>query len=127
MHISKNSFTNISIIQNRFRKIKSMNYIPRFRQYIKQNGTRLEKLEKIEEFMLNEFYVKRAIEKEAVHDIDLELFALQKAKELGWNSFKAGATFIKSFKRNNRISSRRYNKLITRRTSNRKLCSLNGI
>lgn len=56
--------------------------------------------------MLSEFYVKRAIEKEAVHDTDLERFALQKAKELGWDSFKAGATFVKSFKKDNVISSR---------------------
>jgi len=116
-----------STIQHRFRKIKSINYIPRFRQYPEHNGTKFQKLEKIKEFMFNEFYVKRAIEKEAVHDTDLQLFALQQAKELGWDNFKASATFIKSFKKANRISSRRYNKLITRSTSNRKVCSWNGI
>ncbi|CAF4484619.1 unnamed protein product, partial [Rotaria sp. Silwood2] len=114
-----------STIQHRFPKIKSTKDTTRFRQYIEQNGTRLEKLKKIKEFMFNEFYIKRAIEKEAVHDSDLQLFALQKAKELGWDSFKAGATFIKSFKKKIRISSRRYNKLITRSTSNRKVCSVN--
>ena len=77
--------------------------------------------------MLDEFYVNRAMEKEAVDDTDLQLFALQKAKELAWDNFIAGATFIKSFKKNNRISSRRYNKLVTRDTSNRKACSLQGI
>ncbi len=58
-----------------------MHYIPRFRQYIENNGTRLEKLKQVKEFMFNEFYIKRAIEKEAVHDADLELFAIQKAQE----------------------------------------------
>ena len=77
--------------------------------------------------MLDDFYVKRAMEKEAVDDTDLQLFALQKAKELARNIFIAGATFIKSFKKNNRISSRRYNKLVARDTSNRKACSLQGI
>ncbi|CAF3310175.1 unnamed protein product [Rotaria sp. Silwood2] len=39
--------------------------------------------------MFNEFYVKRTIEKEAVHDADLELYAIQKARELDWDAFKA--------------------------------------
>ena len=116
-----------STIQHRFRKIKSINYISRFREYIERNGTSFVKLEKIKEFMLDEFYIKKAIEKEAVHDTDLQQFAIQKAKELGWNNYKACATFIKSLKKNNRISSRRYNKLITRETLNRKACSLKGI
>ncbi|CAF3859532.1 unnamed protein product, partial [Rotaria sordida] len=76
-------------IKNRFRKVKHMYYIARFREYIKKNGTRLEKVKNIKEFMWNQFYVKRAIEKEAIHDIDLELFAIQKARELNWEHFKA--------------------------------------
>ncbi len=103
-----------------------MYYITRFREYIQTNGTRLEKLKKIKEFMWDEFYTKRAIEKEEIHDSDLELFAIQKARELNWENFKAGETFIKVFKRENRISSRRYNKLITRVSSSRKMCSLKG-
>jgi hypothetical protein len=59
-----------------------MIYISRFREYIKNGGTRPEKLEKIKEFMLNEFYQKEAIEKEVVHDTDLEIYAIQKAREL---------------------------------------------
>jgi hypothetical protein len=114
-------------ISHRFMKIKSMNYIPRFRKYIENNGTRLEKLKQIKEFILSEFYLKRAIEKEAVHDADLELYAIQKARELNWDSFKASKSFINTFKKENRISSRRYNKIITRSKPNRKLCSLNGM
>ncbi|CAF0773412.1 unnamed protein product [Rotaria sordida] len=53
----------------------------------RKNGTRFEKLEKIKQFMWDEFYVKRAVEKEAVHDTDLELFAIQKARELKWDNF----------------------------------------
>ena len=72
----------IASINNRFRKVKHMRYIKRFRAYIKANGTRSEKFRKIKEFMWNEFYVKRTIEKEAIHGSDLELFAIQKAREL---------------------------------------------
>jgi hypothetical protein len=72
----------IASIRNRFRKVKHTYYITRFREYIEKNGIRSEKLKKIKEFMWNEFYVKRTIEKEAIHDSDLELFAIQKAREL---------------------------------------------
>ncbi len=53
--------------------------------------------------MWNEFYVKRTIEKEAIHDIDLELFAIQKARELDWDNFKASESFITRFKREYQI------------------------
>ncbi|CAF4024087.1 unnamed protein product [Rotaria magnacalcarata] len=112
-------------ISNRFRKIKSMNYITKFREYIENNGTRLEKLKRIKEFMSDEFYQKRAIEKEAVHDDDLELYAIQKARELNWDTFKTSKSFINTSKRGNGISSRRYNKIITRTKPNKNLFNLN--
>jgi hypothetical protein len=77
--------------------------------------------------MWDEFYTKRAVEKEAVHDADLEHFAIQKARELNWNTFKANESFLTTFKKEHRISSRRYNKLITRTSSTRKVCILEGI
>jgi hypothetical protein len=103
-----------------------MLYIQRFRKYIDQNGTRVDKLNKIKEFMLNEFHLKRTIEKEAVHDADLQLFAVQKARELEWDRFVASESFITTFKKQNRISSRRYNKLVSRSTNTRKACSREG-
>ena len=116
-----------STIFHRFRKLRSIKYIQRFREYIERNGTRIEKLRQIKEFMLNEFYVKRQIEKAAVHDRDLQLFSIQKARELGWEDFKGSISFVKSFKKENRISSRRYNKLITRTSSKRTACSVTGM
>lgn len=116
----------IASVKNRFRKVKAMSYIRRFRKYIAQNGTRSEKLNKIKEYMLNEFRTKRNIEREAVHDADLQLFAMRKANDLEWKDFSASESFITSFKKENRISSRRYNKLVSRITSSRKPCSLEG-
>ncbi|CAF2897702.1 unnamed protein product [Rotaria sp. Silwood2] len=113
-------------ISHYFRKIKSMTYIKRFREYIENNGRRLEKVKEIKEFMFNEFYLKRTIEKEAVHDDDLELYAIQKARELNWDTFKASKSFINTIKKENKISSRRYNKIITRTKANRNIGSLNG-
>lgn len=116
-----------STILHRFQKLKSMSYIPRFRAYIERNGTRIEKLRQIKEFMLNEFYIKRQIEKEAVHDRDLQLFSIQKARELDWETFKGSISFVKSFKKENRISSRKYTNLITRTSSKKKPCTSSGI
>ncbi|CAF1150664.1 unnamed protein product [Rotaria sp. Silwood1] len=72
----------LATISHRFKKVKYMYYITGFRQYIENNGTRLEKLKQIKELMFNQFYLKRTIEKEAVHDADLELYAIQKPREL---------------------------------------------
>ncbi|CAF3921063.1 unnamed protein product [Rotaria sp. Silwood1] len=89
----------LETISHRFKKVKYMYYITRFRQYIESNGTRLEKLNQIKEFMINEFYLKGTVEKESVHDADLELYAIQKARELNWNTFKASKSFINIFKK----------------------------
>ena len=77
--------------------------------------------------MFNEFYMKRTIEKEAVHDADLELCAIQKARESDWDTFKANKAFIDTFKKEHRISSRRCNKIIIQTKSNKNICSLNGM
>ncbi|CAF4800912.1 unnamed protein product, partial [Rotaria sp. Silwood2] len=39
--------------------------------------------------MFNEFYLKQTIEKESVHDAELEVYAIQKKQELNWDTFKA--------------------------------------
>jgi len=77
--------------------------------------------------MWNEFYVKRAVGKKAIHDGDLEIFAIQKARELDRDNFKASTSFIIVFKKEHRISSRRYNKLITRVSSARSICTLKAM
>ena len=77
--------------------------------------------------MTNEFDITRAIEKEAVHDDGSEPYAIQKAKELNWDTFKASKAFINMFRKENRISSRRYNKLSNRLKSDRRVFTLNGI
>ena len=117
----------IASINSRFRKVKHMRYIQRFREYIKANGTRSEKFRKIKGFMWNELYVERTIEKATIHDSDLEPFAIQKAREVGWDSFKASESSITRFEREHRIPSRRYNKLLTRIPSKTKTCSLKGL
>ena len=76
--------------------------------------------------MSHEFYIKKQVEKETVHDADLELYAIQKARKSNWDTFKASKSFIQTFKKEKKFSSRGYNKLISRTTSAGKVCSLKG-
>ena len=124
--VNQHANYNFTTIKHRFRKVKSPKHITRFREYIKRNGTSLEKLQKVKQFMWDEFYVKRAIEKEAVHDTDLQCFAIQKAREMNWEEFKASEMFVLAFKKEYQISSRRYSKLITTVSTNGKVCRLEG-
>ncbi|CAF4897054.1 unnamed protein product [Rotaria socialis] len=68
--------------------------------------------------MWNEFYVKRTIEKSAIHDSDLERFAIQKARELGRDNFTVSETFIATSNREYRISSRRTTEVVVKRKNN---------
>jgi hypothetical protein len=45
--------------------------------------------------------MKRTIAKDAIHDSELEIFAIQKARELDWDTFKASKSFINTFEKEN--------------------------
>jgi hypothetical protein len=64
--------------------------------------------------MWNQYYIKRAIKKEVGRDNNLQFIAVQKVRELNWDNFKVNESFLTTFKKVNRILSRRHNKLITR-------------
>ena len=98
--LDKHPNTEFDTIRNRFRKVKQPNCTLRFRKYIGNNGTRFEKIKK---FMTNDFCIKRAIEKGTVHDDDLKFYAIQKAKELDWNTIKGSKSFIHMFNEENRM------------------------
>lgn len=99
--------------------------ITRSRQYIENNDARLETPIQIKYFMFERFYLKRVIETEVIHEIDLELHTNKKSRELNQKKFKASKTFINNFKRENRISLKRFKKNNTQTRTNMKLCSLN--
>jgi hypothetical protein len=63
--------------------------------------------------MWNQYYIKRAIKKEVGRDNNLQFIAVQKVRELNWDNFKVNESFLTTFKKVNRILSRRHNKLIT--------------
>lgn len=65
--IDEHSNYSFSAIEHRFRRIKLINYISSFKQCIERNRKRFEKLVKIKEFMLAEFYTRQPFGKEALY------------------------------------------------------------
>ena len=51
----------------------------------------------------------------AIHDINLRLWALQKARELDLNNFEASDKWLLTFKHRHRISSGKVTKLVTKK------------
>lgn len=105
----RHSFTSI---QHRFRRVKDQRYISRFRSYLTNLGTAREKYIKIANYVWEKFKLSRE-QHRAVHDIDLRRWALEKGRELELASFKASTWWVNSFKKNNRIVSRRVTKFVS--------------
>lgn len=103
-----------STVQQRFKRVKDRSYIRRFRMYIEKQGTKRQKLDKIDRFVYESFNNRRK-EFLSVHDIDLKRWALSKAHELGDTSFTASDHWAKSFKKRHGIVSRKITKLTTKR------------
>jgi hypothetical protein len=96
--------------QRRYPRITDPSYISRFRRYLEQNGTEVEKFSKIEEYTFQKFLNARNVFVN-VHDIDLRRWAIDRASQLGCR-FQASESWILSFKRRNRIVSRKVTKYI---------------
>ena len=83
--------------------------------YYENQGTRYSKLSQIKAIVYQRFQEKR--EKLAsVHDVDLNNWVLAAAEIVGLKDFKVGKTFITTFKKTFRISSRRIAKFVTKKT-----------
>lgn len=104
-------------VQQRFKQLKSKQQLYRWEGQIMSNGTRLDKLKKISEYVLTRF--REATEKSlTVHDIDIRRWALQARDNvsLSLNLFTASITWVHQFKRNHGIVSRKINKFVTQKT-----------
>ncbi|CAF4170822.1 unnamed protein product [Rotaria sordida] len=94
--------------------VKNRKYIERFRKYLKSGGTKQQKLDEIDQYTYEKF-VKTRAEFLFVHDIHLKRWALQKAREINDNTFKASNNWVLQFKRRHALCSRKVTKLITQR------------
>lgn len=75
-------------------------------------GNRREKYSQISKHVFNEFHRTREMGL-TVHDRDIKLWALNKTGEVNLTEFKASDTWVKEFKRLNKITSRRITKFVT--------------
>ena len=100
--------------QHYFRNVKDRNYIESFRKYLESDGTKPQKLDEIDQYTYENFEKARA-EHLIVHDIHLKRWALQKAREIDDNTFKASDNWVLRFKRRHALCSRKITKLVTQR------------
>ncbi|XP_035708085.1 uncharacterized protein LOC118435775 isoform X1 [Folsomia candida] len=101
--------------RQQFKNVKHHNYIKRWRDQIDMGGTKFTIMREIENFVLERFREARTGFL-PIHTIDIRRWALIKAKEYPGFNFKACDTWISTFKRRNRISSRKVQKLVKRST-----------
>lgn len=102
-----------SSLRSRYRGIKYKQQLHRIKQYINTQGTKAQKLQRIDEFVFAQFTHARESYL-PVHDFDLKRLAIQKARCLNFSGFTASHHWLLEFKRRHHISSRKVTKLITR-------------
>ena len=74
-------------IKHRYRSIPSQNYISRFRKYLSQQSTKRQKIQDIDAIVYNKF-VNAHEQFLPIHDVDIQRWALQAAKETHLNDFQ---------------------------------------
>ena len=113
----KKSNRELSAVQHRFRKVKSVRQLRRWAGQVNKGGTYMEKLHRIVEYTLNNF--KSAIHAGMIiHDVELQKWGLHAKNIFGFEDtqFKASDWWMWKFKRTHRITSRKVNKFITIKT-----------
>lgn len=102
-----------SSLCHRYKRIKSKQQLQRIKKYVKDEGTKFQKLQRIDEFVYGEFI--RARESYIpVHDSDIKRLAIKKARTMNLNDFTASHHWVLEFKRRHRISSRKITKLVSK-------------
>ena len=102
-----------SSLRSRYKSIKYKQQLYRIKQYVKVQGTKAQKLQRLDEFVFPQF--TRARESYLpVHDSDLRRLAIQKARCLNLNDFTASHHWLLDFKQRHHISSRKVTKLIAK-------------
>lgn len=108
----------LKTVQQKYKSVKSERQLRRWAHQLNKGGTYKEKLAQISEYTLKN--MKTALDAGVIiHDIDLQKWALQAQKEIGFNDvrFKASHNWLWNFKKQHRIVSRKINKFVTRKTT----------
>ena len=80
-------------VKHRFRSIPDQNYISRFRKYLAQQGTKRQKTQNIEDIVYKIFLNARE-QYLPIHDIDIQRWALQTARDMNVNDFQASSSWL---------------------------------
>jgi len=96
----------LKVVRNRFKRIKNHKVLSRVRRMIRNNGATSEKMAVVNAAVVPMFKDCR-LQMLPVHDMDLQKWALQKAKEVSYSQFKASRKWLLKFKRQNGIRSRK--------------------
>ncbi|CAF3853800.1 unnamed protein product [Rotaria sp. Silwood1] len=102
-----------SSVKRRYRLIKDKKHLRRIKKYVRQQGTRQQKLERVDQSVLNEFNEAR-IKGIPIHDQDLKRLAIRRASEMNLMNFVASSFWLLNFKRRHNIISRKVTKFVTK-------------
>ena len=101
-------------IKHRYRSIPSQNYISRFRKCLSQQGTKRQKIQDIDTIVYEKFVNVRE-QYLPIHDVDIQRWALQAAKETHLNDFQASEYWLFVFKNRHGICSRKITNIVTKK------------
>ncbi|CAF1265076.1 unnamed protein product [Adineta ricciae] len=103
-------------INRRYKQIKYKEQLRRIKQYVNVEGTKIQKLQRVDDFVYAEFIRLRRCCL-PIHDLDLRRLAIEKTHDLNIVGFKAFHHWIFYFKRRHQISSTKVTKLVTKNHS----------
>lgn len=103
---------NFKCVKHRFRRLKDPSYISRFRNYLENHGTKQQKLNDLVVHLKKSFQHARE-NFLPVHDVDLQRWAVEKARQLNLRDFKASACWLHTIKTKLNVTSRKITKFIT--------------
>ena len=99
-------------VKSRFRFVTSLKQLRRFDKQIQNGGSRIDKFKSITDYTY-EMYKNARNKKLIVKDVDLRRWALKKKNEVKLDNFKASKEWIRKFKINHRVVSRKITKFVT--------------
>lgn len=103
----------LTTVQNRFRKVKTLQQLYRWEASIKKGGTNADKVAFITEYVLQKFEEARE-RRSIVHDMNLRSWALEAKSQIDLPEFKASKYWIWKFKNVHGIVSRKITTFRTR-------------
>ena len=99
-------------VQNKFQRIPHQPYMARFRDCVEQGGTKIEKIDSLNDYVYNNFEQAQNL-LYPVHEIDLKRWAIRKARTMSLHDFVASDYWVSKFKNNYNICSRKIIKVRT--------------